>query len=187
MTESPGLYCMFCGIAPTSRVVSLLAHLDECERCDLASEDAIEVVMKLAAKLGMGRHSSNIGHSTLAASHASSSGSRESAKYSESFDSYVEGGETQIQRSEEHPQLEWKSEKCAYCARTFAPGRLAYHEPSCRNAHSFGKAKPYDAQRKRVTGTQMEFSPSGLPKPMTPSKTGTPSPSKTSSRPSSRR
>ena len=60
MTESPGLYCMFCGIAPTSRVVSLLAHLDECERCDLASEDAIEVVMKLAAKLGMGRHSSNI-------------------------------------------------------------------------------------------------------------------------------
>lgn len=192
LSDSLGLFCMFCGVAPTSLGVSLLAHLDECQRCDLASEEVVDVVMKLAAKLGTGRHTiSKRENSALAsrASHVSSSGTRDSAKYSESFDSFVEGEDSRG-GEDGGPQLTseiWKSEKCTYCSRTFAPGRLAYHEPSCRNAHSFGKVVPFDAQRKRVAGTQMEFSPSGLPKPATPSKMGaTPSPNKPGSSQSAR-
>ena len=52
VTQSSGLFCMFCGAAPARLGLSLLAHLDECQRCDLASEEVVDVVMKLAGKLG---------------------------------------------------------------------------------------------------------------------------------------
>ena len=147
--------------------------------------------MKLAGKLGtVGQINTNKGNYILASqvSNANSTGTRDSiAKYSESFDSYVEGEE--LREGEMDPRVtgdSWKSEKCTYCGRTFAPGRLSHHEPSCRNAHSFGKVVPFDTQRKRVAGTQMEFSPRCLTKPATPSKTGTPSPIKPGSSQSSR-
>ena len=157
-----GLFCMFCGVNPSEEGGTLEAHLSMCSRLDVKDSDAIHIVYALSAKMGLsnGTSSSVVGSRHSQASQASS------VKYEDSFDSFV------LFEAEQGPG---EKEKCHFCGRTFAMGRLAHHEPSCRDSHSFKKV-PYDSGRKRTQGTPLEFHPSRSPaEPRSGSKPNTPS------------
>ena len=151
-TNAFGLFCMFCGTNLSGHGSSLDKHLDTCLKFDIKSSDAISAVCILASKMGI---MSGAGFSILESQQSRSQASQSSSvRYEDSFDSFDERASD-------------GKERCEYCSRTFAKGRLAHHERACRDSHAFKKV-PYDSGRKRVQGTQLEFhvrSPSAFDKP----------------------
>jgi hypothetical protein len=161
-----GLFCMFCGVNPSVEGSSLEGHLNSCSRFDVKDGDAIQTVYTLAAKMGLLTGASVLGDRQSQASQLSQV-SMGSQRYEDSFDSFASttDGDQGLEK-----------EKCNYCGRTFAMGRLAHHEPSCRESHSF-KTVPWDSGRKRTQGTALEFHHAKSPseKPRSGSKPNTPS------------
>ena len=122
LRNKSGMYCMFCGLNASEHGSTLDEHLNMCTKFDSRSSDAVMDVHILARRMGI-----LVIDDSLELGSRQSQNSQSSIKYEDSFDSFVSGEDTRASQSKE---------KCQYCGRTFAMGRLTHHERACRDAHA---------------------------------------------------